>query len=292
MESQKNSADVAVPAKLTPESAATLRKRYGGISTTSVSEAKFGIRIGIYGPGGIGKTTLAASIVDSEYGSPALYIDARGNPEVVRSKGDRIQVITAPDFDTVEAVRKDLVRDLQEGTCPFKTVIIDNLSELHAMDLRDRYGADKDITWTMHSATTADILQLARNWSDLATIHAVNVIFIMWDTPEDRTIRGRDVNRSELQFNKALQSQLPGIISWLGRLYITDETQFTRCLDFRPIETMHQAKFQVDPDDPYASKIPMQIYNPSLASIVDTVVGKLDWPAEKHKEPDKTFDFT
>lgn len=257
-------------------------RTYGGVTSYSVKDSKAGVRIGIYGPGGIGKTTLACTIADSDLGWPVYYLNARGNPEVARSYGDKIQVVDIESFGQVEQIRKGMVADYDR---PFKSVIIDNLSELHSMSLRDRYGADAEIKWQMHSASTAEILQLARNWSDLATIQGMNVIFIAWETPEERSIRGQDATRSEMAFNKALQSQLPGIISWLGRLYIVeDEHPYTRCLDFRPIETMHQAKFQVDPNEPYVGEIPMEIYNPSLASILDTVKGGKPFPVEKHKK--------
>lgn len=272
---------------LTPDNATAIRadlaRKYGGIAGVPVNEVKSGVCIGIYGPGGIGKTTLAGTICKSEYGWPAAYLDARGNPEVIRSYGDKVQVFPIAKFDQLDDWRKDFINDRER---PFKTVIVDNLSELWAMDLRDRYGADADIKWEMHSATTADILQAARNLKDLSTIYGVNVIIVAWDTPENRTIRGRDVSRSELAFNSKLQSQLPGIISWLGRLYIVEDSPpYTRCLDFRPIETMHQAKFQLDPDDAIAGQIPMQIWNPSLASIIDCIKGGQPWPTDKHAEP-------
>ena len=264
------------------------RKSYGGIALSPISESKSGVRIGIYGPGGTGKTTLAGTVVKSEWGGPALYLDARGNPEVIRSYGEQIQVITLASFKQIEMVRKDLIMD---SSRPFKSVILDNLSEMHAMCLRDLYGETADVDWRQHAAATADMLQLARNWSDLATIHGLNIIFIMWETPETRTIREQEVSRSEIAFSKSLQAQLPGIISWLGRLYIVDDEEpYTRCLDFRPIETMHQAKFQIDPNEPNVSQIPMEMYNPSLASVLDTIKGGMPFPIKAHSKPKTKLD--
>ena len=259
--------------------------RYGGVESRSVDKVDVGIKIGIFGPGGAGKTTLAATAADSEFGSPALYLNARGNPEVVRSYGERIHVIDVDKFARVEAIRQDILRDPH---CPFKTVILDNVSELHALDLRDQYGANAEIKWQMHSRSTADILALVRNWSDLATVPhlRLNVVFVMWETSETRTIRGQDVNRSELALNKALQAQVPGIVSWLGRLYIVGgPPTYTRCLDFRPIETQQVSKWQVDPEDPLTKLLPMEWYNPSLASVLDTLKGGKPWPADKHSKP-------
>ena len=209
---------------LTPANAQAFMRKYGGIETRSVSEVTSGIKLGFYGPGGGGKTTLCGTAVESEFGSPMLYLNARGNPEVIRSKGDRIQVIDVKSYKEVESIRKDLYNDTE---CPFKSVTIDCVSELLALDLRDRYGADVKVEWTMHSATTADILGMLRNWVDMADWGPrLNVFFVFWDTPEKRKIRGEEVDRWELQLNKALQAQAPGLVNWLGRVYVSGGESF------------------------------------------------------------------
>lgn len=270
---------------LTPENAGTFMRTYGKIESRPVSELTGGVALGIFAPGGIGKTTLAATVTDSVYGSPALYLNARGNPHVVSSYADRIQVQDIWKFKEQEDIRKDMLAD---ANCPFKSVILDNVSEMFGMDLRDRYGADADVDWTKHSATTADVLQLVRNWVDMTTGPLkLNVIFVFQEVPEAREIRGQKVlSRSELAFNKALQFQVPTIITFLGRLYIVQDVEpYTRLLDFRPIETLHQAKFQIDRNDPRTKDIPMEWWNPSLAPLLDTLKGGLRWPTEKHAKP-------
>jgi hypothetical protein len=165
---------------------------------------------------------------------------------------------------------------LRDKSLEYKSVIIDNLTELWSMDLRDRYGPMTAVEWTKHAASTSDIMQLVRNWIDLAEVGPkLNVIFVFQETPETRDIRGRTgVIVSEVAFNKALQSHIPTLINFLGRLYIhTEQPPYRRVLDFRPIDTMHQAKLQVDRDDQYAKQIPFEVYDPSLASILDTIRG-------------------
>lgn len=257
-------------------------RKYGGIETRSISTVKSGIKVGFFGPGGGGKTTLVGSAVESEFGSPMLYLNARGNPEVIRSKGDRIQVIDVKSYKEVEQIRKDLYNDTE---CPFKSVAIDTVSELLALDLRDRYGVETKVEWTMHSASTADILGMLRSWVDMADWGPrLNVFFVFWDTPETRTIQGQEVTRMELQLNKALQAQAPGLVNWLGRVYVAgnESDNYMRCLDFRPIETVHVAKHQIDPDDPHARQIPMQIYRPHLGHILDTLKGGIPFPIDEH----------
>jgi hypothetical protein len=274
---------------LTKENANRVIKSYGGIEISPVSSPDRGLVLGIYGPGGSGKTTLAATVTDAadELGSPALLLNARGNPHVITSYASKIDIANITKFDQVEKIRTDLLRDKD---LPYKSIIHDNVTEMWSMDLRDRYGPMTNVDWTKHAASTSDIMQMIRNWIDLAeTGPKLNVIFVFQETPETRDIRGRTgVIRSEVAFNKALQSHVPSLVNFLGRLYIhTEQPPYRRVLDFRPIDTIHQAKMQVDRDDQYASQIPFEVYDPSLASILDTIRGHKPWPAEKHAAPQR-----
>jgi hypothetical protein len=273
---------------LTPANAKQVVRNYGGLVVEPVGSVDMGLALGIYAPGGIGKTTLAATITDSPLGSPALYLNARGNPHVIASYNDRIDVVNIEKFADVERVRQGILADKD---CPYKSVILDNVSEMFYIDLRDLYGPAGDVVWEKHSATTADVLQLMRNWIDLTTHKGLllNVVFVFQETPETRTIRGQEVkSRSEIGANKALQGQVPSIVNFLGRLYITsDVPPYTRMLDFSPMEKIHQGKIQVDRSHPTAGQIPYEIYNPSLASILDTIRGNQPWPREKHLKTTK-----
>jgi AAA domain len=273
-------------ATITPINARSMVRKYGGIDTKPVSTTREdrGLTLGIYGPGGVGKTTLAATITDSPHGTPALYLDARGNPHVIASYGDRVQVLPIARFGDVEKVRQDLLKDKD---MPFKTVILDNVTEMWSIALRDRYGPVGAVDWTKHAATTSDVVQLVRNWIDLAQVGPkLNVIFVFQETPEQRTIRNQEVTRSEVAFNKALQSHVPTLVNFLGRVYqVSDQPPYTRLFDLRPVETVQQSKFQIDPNDEFAKQIPLEIYNPSLASVIDTMRGQQPWPVAKHAKP-------
>lgn len=274
----------------TPETAngivAAARRRYGGYDVRPVNEIKAGVKLGIYGPGGAGKTTLVGTACDSPLGRPMLYLNARGNPHVIASRRAEVDVVDVVKFKDVESIRRDIIKDLTHGEFPYNSIALDNVSDMVSQDLRDRYGEMTNVQWTDHSATTADILNVVRNFSDIADNFGVNVFFVMWEAPEDREIRGQKVNRSELAMNKALQTQLPGIINWLGRLYVMDdEPRFTRCLDFRPIEKQQVSKYQIDPYDDIQKAIQMEIYDPHLGEIIDALKGGVPFPADTHKRP-------
>lgn len=275
---------------ITPENAAAVIRRYGGVVAKPVDNPDRGLVMGIYGPGGSGKTTLAATITDTPEGAPALFLNSRGNPHVVSSYGDRIDVLQIERYDQVELIRQDILKDAAKGTFPYKSIVLDTTSEMFYTRLRDLYGPVTAVDWTKHSATTANLMQLHRNWIDLAeTAPFANVIFIFQEVPEKRTIRNQTVeSRSEISFNKALQGQIPTLVNFLGRLYIVgDNPPYKRLLDFRPVETVHQSKFQVDRKHPTASQVPMEIYNPSLAPILDTIRGSKPFPVTNHTKDAK-----
>ena len=274
-------------ATITPLNARRIVGKLGGLDVNPVSNEERGLVMGLYGPPGTGKTTLAATIADSQYGSPALYIDARGNPHVSSSYADRIDVVTINKFSDLEAIRQSLLKD---PNLPYKSVIIDTLSEAWAIDLRDLYGPVANVKWEHHSASTADVLQLVRNFVDLSTSALkMNVIFVMQETQEQRTVLNQKVEaRSEIAFNKALQSAIPSLINFLGRLYIYETTPpFQRVLSFLPAETVQQAKMQRDPNDPAARDIPYEVYHPSLAPILNTIRGHEAWPTAAHTKGKK-----
>jgi hypothetical protein len=268
---------------LTPANAATVIRRLGGIEVKPVSSEERGLVMGIYGEPGVGKTTVAASITDSEFGRPALYIDARGNPHVIASYADKIDVVSIASFGQLEAVRQDLLKGKEQ----YKTVIIDTLTEAWAIDLRDLYNPTADVSWQMYSAVTRDLEQTVRNFTDLSTMGPkMNVVFVMQQSVEERVIMNQKVSRFEINFNKALQESLPSLISFLGRMYYYEVTPpFGRVLDFSPAPTLHQAKLQKDRDDPASKDMPYLMYDPSLAPILDAIRGHIPWPTEAHSKP-------
>ncbi len=273
---------------LTPENTAQIakdlsRKRYGGLNIKPVSTLDSGLVMAIFAPGGVGKTTLAASITDSVHGSPALFLNCIGNPHVVSSYSDKIDVAEITSFNDIEKVRSDLDKDPK---CQYKTLVYDTVTAMIGLRLRELYGAVADVDWTKHSATTADILQMVLN-AVLMSVgpHKMNIIFTFQEVTEERTINGVKGFRSEIAANKAVQSQFPGIVPFLGRLYIDQDTRpFNRMLDFTPVEKLHQAKIQRDPNHPTAGTIPMQIYKPSLAPLLETMMGLSPFPVDQHKK--------
>jgi adenylate kinase family enzyme len=259
------------------------RKRYGGIAIKPVTTLEAGVAMAIFGKGGVGKTTLAVTVTDSEFGTPALILNCFGNPHVVSSYEDRIDVAEITEFNQANNILSEILKDPK---CRYKTVIVDHVTSLIAKRLHELYGAVADVDWKMYRDTTQDVLQLTMNGLLLtAAPRKMNVIFLFQEASEERTVNGVKVNRAELAANKAIQEQFPGFIPFVGRLSVHgDIAPFHRLLDFTPVEKQHVAKIQRDPKHPLAGTIPMRIFKPSLAPILDTMHGKAPFPVDKHKE--------
>src|SRR5262245_27807289 len=207
------------------------RKRPYVVRRASDLMGSWGTCIGIYGPVGAGKSTLAAQAADSPHAGKVLVIDAEGG---ARAYGDRddIDVIPVPDsddrhvdgmgFQIVEAVLNDLVA----GRLKCGTVIVDNMSELNAYctyDTLRTYGRNIDRKdrpdqkdW---NTTTSRMLLLTRRFRDFSQATGTNVIFVAWDRlQEDRVT---NIAKKDMAFNPALANQFPGLIDVVGYLTIT-----------------------------------------------------------------------
>ena len=275
-------------ATLTPTNASTAvptspprRRPYGGVVPEPVAPLDSGVVLGLYGPGGVGKTTLVGTLADTELGYPVLLLNARGNPHVISSRADRIDVIHIKRFSQLEKIREGVMADPR---CPYRSIVLDTVTELFAMDCRDLYGPTADVRWEKYEAAVTDGIQLTRNWTDVAMTKGINIVFIYQEVTRSVTVGSQKVEaRSEILLSKTLKSHVGGIVTFLGRLYTTTDIPPRRVLDFTYNEMIHQVKFQVDPGDPVTSRMSSLQYDPSLASILDTVRGRQPWPTEKHQ---------
>lgn len=103
----------------------------------------------VYGEPGVGKTFLAGTAQDHELTTPIIFLDVEGGTVTLRNRPD-IDVIQLRTLDQISEVHNDL-RVNNNGY--YKTVIIDSLSELADLDMRevmrqavrDRPNQDPDV---------------------------------------------------------------------------------------------------------------------------------------------------
>lgn len=264
----------------------TRPKLVAGIPVKPVSELpEWGICMAIYGPPGVGKTTTAGKVAYSDFASPAVILDAEGGVRSI-THIPNLDQIEVKDWNELSRVSGAIIQAGKDS--PWKTVIIDNMSEIQNLNLRHHTGGD--IPEFKHwNRNTTDILQFTRAWRDFARFNAVNVIFIAWSTPEADESTGIKIIKQDVGFSPSLARQFPGIVDIVG--FLTVETPSgLRILTFAP-SNRSAAKFRRSNTE-YAAKIPLVIkfddkLNP-LADIIGTLRGGLQWPSEKYsKREDK-----
>ncbi len=94
----------------------------------------------IYGEPGVGKTTLCGSVLDVPDMCPVLWCELDGGIKTLRNKllknSKNITVLSVKGHDDLQMMEKVLM-----GETPFKTVVIDSLTELYWLMMRLHFGA-------------------------------------------------------------------------------------------------------------------------------------------------------
>lgn len=156
---------------LTPQS-------LGGLEVSTVKDTATKVNMIIFGDSGVGKTRLAgtASLVPEM--SPVLFLDIEGGVTSLRHLYPDIHVIRVTTFDQIQKAYNTLF----EGKSPYKTVIIDSLTEaqkysmygvMKAAKLKDE-ERDPDLPgigeW---GKNTEQIRRLVRAYRDLPNINTI-----------------------------------------------------------------------------------------------------------------------
>jgi len=94
----------------------------------------------VYGEPGVGKTLLAGTALDHKDTRPVLYLDVDGGIVTLRERKD-LDVHQVRSMREVRSIFNDLYDavdwEAKEPSLPFKSVVIDTLSELAKLDMRE-----------------------------------------------------------------------------------------------------------------------------------------------------------
>lgn len=239
----------------------------------------WGTCMAIYGPGGVGKTTLVGRAAGKPHIGKLLVLDAEGGSRVI-SHLPNIEVMAIDKWDQILAAGNALYEEEHD----FGSVMLDNMSEYGSLAM-NKIIKPGNIPEIQHwGKMTAEMLAVTRSFRDLTRLRGINVFYIAWDTSEideETKVRKRRVN-----FNPALQDRFPGIVDIVGYLSCLDNPPtYTRVLNFSENPRL-DSKFRRNEGEA-AMQIPKLIANPDLATIVATLKGGEPFDASKHALPTK-----
>lgn len=231
----------------------------------------------LYGAGGAGKTTCAASIADSKHAVPTLLVDIDRTSKVLAHRDD-IKIIY---IHTWEEFYFDFCVELSQPH-PYKSIILDGMSDLADMNLKyNRKLIHSAHDMQHYAALTSDFLALAKFMRDYVQATGISVIMTAWEEREEDELTG--IKKHSLAFNPKLQTKIQGHIPTIGYLEVNEDNSHT--LFFGPSKR-HITKFSVAPSDA-ANSIPRTITNPSLGVILDTMIDGTQFPIETQEKQEE-----
>jgi len=135
--------DTPVSLGITEQEASEAKRIIAGLPVTAVAQRSDFAKMLIYGVPGVGKTMLAGSSDEVERMRPVLFIDIEGGTKTIRDKYPDVEVLRVKDeFDAKGRLMKtswerlqDVYEDIRKGVLPYKTYVIDSLTEGQKMSM-------------------------------------------------------------------------------------------------------------------------------------------------------------
>lgn len=262
-----------LPAILTPNSVGSI----GGLNIYPIKVApKQGAVVLIYCRGGIGKTSTAASMLDSEYCNKGLILDAGGNPEVLAHRSD-CDFVQLPTWDATEKIWQGIANGEARD---YDLIVTDHLTELVDMRRRDLFGDesknyDDQTSQRQWGIITRGVLGLIRAGRDIARRDGTNVVFTALEMAHPKK-----EYFNTLAMNPALFDRIPGVVPFVCYLDGDEKTQ-ERIAHFE-LSNKHLGKWQCAPTQA-AYTVPRTFSvnlkdGPHFGNIVDVIKGEKPWP--------------
>lgn len=256
--------------------------KYGGYEVHSADEftAASGVFMTLYGKGGIGKTTLAYEAHLCEYTKPAMFLDMEGGIRAI-SDDPTLKVIHTEQFSETSRFLNKVKLDAE---FPWKTIVVDNISELQSMNLKGLSGSGMP-TLPEYGKSQLEMVDFVRDCRALTLTRGLNIIVCAWDCPEKEESTG--IIKRDIQFTPSLQERYPGLVEIIGHITIyREEPPYMRLLDFSPsrrtVAKFRRNRSEIAQQIPL--KIPYTLDDRVLVDILNTLVGHEPWPTKKYAD--------
>lgn len=243
--------------------------------------------ISVYAKSGVGKTVLMATVLDWEsIKIPKMFvIDTDGGLRSVRSRGDGIEYTPVTEWERFLDVRKELETGL---AAEYGAIGLDTGSELAdlamewTIDNRSSNDENRPNQLDWHHNSRMYITQVVRPLRNIGRKYGIPVVLTFWEREDTNDNGGVIGVRADL--NPALRKMALAAVDLACWEEVMKDDQ-SRALHLTTTRRT-DAKFRLDMALDTDKSIPPYIYNPSLATILDTIVDGKPWPEGKHVFPE------
>jgi hypothetical protein len=247
----------------------------GGLKVRKAAESKKNPTALIYGEGGTGKTTLAATAADVPDLCPVLHLNIENGADSIASRSN-IEVV---DIDTIRELQSVFAELYNKSGAGYNTVIADNLTEAQAqgmddilktgkgMDFVDFEGASfSNGAWNQSSQ---QMRKLMRYFRDLP----VYTIFVAWEKDYAKDNEPANIGP---HFTKTFGGEAPGLVNDVYRLSLKGGER-----------VLQTAKTDRVSAKDRSGLLPPIIRNPTMNVLNDYWTGKLVKPTAEELEAAK-----
>jgi hypothetical protein len=226
-----------------------------------------GLNMVLFGPPGVGKTTLACSAQDSEYGSDVLLFDIEGGVESVT---DRTDVAVWPNLEdlpnlTWSEFRKIVDQVIAAGKdSPYKTLVFDSLSAIYYDLIIPKVVGNREKQPQQNQWGECNRI-LVKFISDVMVLNSygINTIFIGHVKEE----QDGDVINIRLAGTPQGRDEVLRVVGNVGHLG-WDRRMENRVLTFKAQRRIEGPKFR---QPVTGSQMPLELNNPKMHDILQYV---------------------
>lgn len=229
----------------------------------------------IFGPPGIGKTTLVATAQDSELGKDLLWFDIDGSVVTLEDRDDIAiwpdrEELPEPQWKDLRKVVDDVIKAVKADpkNFPYKTLAFDSITAIYYDLALPKVTGSKEAQPRIQDWGEANRL-LLKLMSDLMTLNAygINTIFIGHVQEEKEIIdedKGTYVIHVKLAGSPQGRNEILRTVGTVG-YYDWDRRFQNRELRFKPERKIDAPKFRQPKTGP---QVPDKLVNPTMDELL------------------------